>query len=140
MLESFERNRGRYDEVARSHPWMREMREGMERELEGRYMELPLDADGEPCRVGDVLDWDGGRHEVVAVGGGCVWFDTDSHELRAEPFEASGCRHARKPSVEELLVFFAIACEEAGFRGPDVTALSHGYAERLRKAVRAEWA
>ena len=74
------------------------------------YMPLPLDADGEPIRVGDVMETDNGIREVdalqrssrkwsvglVPVGGGAFsWHD------------AEAVRHHRTPTVEDVLREFA---------------------------------
>lgn len=101
-------------------------------EMEQTHMRLPVDADGVPCRIGDVLDWDGGRSEVMAVSEGCVWFDTDKHELCLTCFESSGCRHVQPDTVESLLEDFH---GKLWSDDEEQMAMLEEYAERIRKAV-----
>lgn len=77
-------------------------------EVERTHMRLPVDADGVLCRIGDVLEWDGGRNEVMAVSDDCVWFDTDAHELRLTCFESSGCRHVQPRTLEDIIYEIAL--------------------------------
>ena len=72
----------------------------IEREIAERYMELPVDADGVPIRVGDEVFIDPVSktvYEVEAVGDGFVVFDG--------MFERSSndCRHVTPRTIEDVL-------------------------------------
>lgn len=95
------------------------------------WMRLPVDADGVLCRIGDVLDWDGGRHEVMAVSEDCVWFDTDEHEVRLTCCESSECRHVQPDTVESLLEEFH---GKLWSDDEEQMSLLEEYAERIRRA------
>ena len=62
--------------------------------LAGRYIELPVDVDGVPINVGDVLELDGahsGKYEVDSISyDGQDWYFTSSGSL----FNCIGWRHA----------------------------------------------
>lgn len=104
----------------------------VESEIAERFMELPLDAEGEPCHVGDTLDYEGVECEVVAVDGDCVWFDDDENDVKLTPEDARDCRHRHNLTVEDVLLDFAEHID--AFDGNYVEV----YADRLREAVRAE--
>ena len=100
------------------------------------WVRLPKDADGVLIRVGDTLTDDaefksGGKVKglmlddqewLVTFGRG--WTDVSAHEWH----------HYHEPTVEDVLHDFAIACEDGGFSGPDVTQLIAEYAKKLRLA------
>ena len=75
-------------------------------EVDSRFIELPLDADGVPIRVGDTVEWliKNGEYEVAAVG-----------ELVALKINDSGCvaiapnmlRHVKPRTLEEVLEDYA---------------------------------
>lgn len=75
----------------------------IEAEISDRYMPLPLDADGVPCRVGDMLIYDGSEHEVLAVDTRCVWFDIARRTIALEPFPADECHHVKPRTIEDVL-------------------------------------
>ena len=76
------------------------------------YMPLPVDADGVPIHVGDVLEWvdPDGEVEVVcmvdAVGVGC-FFAWDAANCRYAQKCANAYRHHHAPTVEDVLREFA---------------------------------
>lgn len=77
----------------------------MERELEERYMELPLDRDGKPVHVGDtMMDYETQR-DVVAVTDDCVVlgsYSWDGEQMYRCGF-ARDYSHYVKPTVESVL-------------------------------------
>ena len=104
------------------------------------HMELPLDADGVPVRVGDILAYDGGELEVMAVSEGCVWFDTDPHEVRLTCEDAGLARHVdfAFEEVERLLEGFWRETDGIVFPGDKDGLLwrkKAEYARIIRKAV-----
>lgn len=75
----------------------------IEAEISERYVLLPLDADGVPCKVGDMLIHDGSKHEVLAVDTRCVWFDIARRTIALEPFPADECHHVKPRTIEDVL-------------------------------------
>ena len=102
------------------------------------HMELPKDADGEYIHIGDLMECDrlpnGNRvcGEVKVIGDGIVWLHNVQYFIHAKYL-----RH-HKPTVEDILHDFAIACEDAGNAGPAVAVLAGKYADRLREVMRDE--
>ena len=96
------------------------------------YIKLPVDADGEPIHVGDVMEWPttGETFEVVGIGDGTLFYIEDGSEL-ADWTGASTKRHHHVPTVEdELLEFadrYAECADEANWQ--DIVA---DFAQRLQ--------
>lgn len=68
------------------------------------YTPLPLDADGVPIHVGDVMEWryDNGEFEVIGIGGNTLFYiDKDSGEC--EWTAAGDKHHHHAPTVEDVL-------------------------------------
>ena len=98
---------------------------------------LPMDANGEVIHVGDELCGyghpDGGVYCKAIVNERTILAGTDSEEYYEWlMWDAEDCRHYHKPTVEDVLGEFAIACEDAGNAGPAVVALIYEYAPRLQ--------
>ena len=71
------------------------------------YTALPVDAEGVPIHVGDVMEWpDCSTAEVVGVGDG-TFFYVEGGEDAAEWSCASDKVHHRAPTVEDVLREFA---------------------------------
>ena len=109
--------------------------EKIEKEVSERFMELPLDADGVPVRVGDVMEWPttGETFEVVSVGDGTLFYIGDGNEL-ADWTGASTKRHHHEPTVEDVLREFyvlAVRGKEAHAEDVDEGVLAE-YAQRLQ--------
>lgn len=69
------------------------------------WVRLPVDADGVPIHVGDVLEWryGNGEFEVVGIGGNTLFYiDKDSNEC--EWTEAGDKHHHHVPTVEDVLL------------------------------------
>ncbi len=70
------------------------------------YTALPLDADGEPVRIGDVMEWsDGEAFDVIGIGAHTLFY-ADEH-AEAQWTEASDKHHYHAPTVEDVLREFA---------------------------------
>lgn len=134
-----------YEDAMEETADMRDFCERLERAAKNReeievfgvaYIPLPLDADGVPVRVGDVMEC-------------TAWHGEDSFEVRAMRVDEAGwelsdrlgdrfhpydTRHHHKQTVEDVLWEFAVACEDAGNAGPEVARLAAEYAARLRLA------
>lgn len=81
--------------------------EAVQDEIREGYIELPMDADGVPIRVGDkVVDWDTPRL-VVAVSEDSIClagYESDSYYRMGI---AKNYRHYHEPTVEDVLREFA---------------------------------
>lgn len=70
------------------------------------YTPLPVDADGKPWHVGDVIEWDDGINaEVIAIGGSTLYY-TDEVGI-VDWTQAASKRHHRELTVENVLREFA---------------------------------
>ena len=82
--------------------------EKIEQEVAERYMELPLDADGVPIRVGDVMEFSAFEIEkpvtrmVDGIGQGV--FFAWCGERGYQQHEAKRYRHHHAPTVEDVLL------------------------------------
>ena len=71
------------------------------------YTPLPVDADGVPIHVGDVMEWpDHSTAEVVGIGDGTFFYVEDGEDA-AEWSCASDNIHHHAPTVEDVLREFA---------------------------------
>ena len=102
------------------------------------WIRLPKDADGEPIRVGDVMEWVDieGTVEVVctvdAVGVDC-FFAWDAANCRYAQKDANAYRHHRPPTVEDVLAEFADKVCNSGHQwGLDAKDTIAEYAAKLR--------
>lgn len=77
-------------------------------DLASSGISLPVDADGVPIRVGDVMEWPttGETFEVVGIGDGVLFYVEDGSE-QADWTGASTKRHYHAPTVEDVLREFA---------------------------------
>lgn len=101
-----------------------------QRFIDEHYQVLPLDADGEPIHVGDVMEWDNGTftvHELkVTEDGWTTWDEQHGYTVHADE-----CRHHHAPTVEDVMVEFATDWESAQ-DGEDKTAVLMEYAAKLQ--------
>jgi hypothetical protein len=111
-------------------------------DLAKRYdntISLPLDADGVPIRIGDVMDFTKNVCNLTVLGIGIV----DSTDSSSGVFVREGhdyvwynaefLRH-HVPTVEDVLAKFALACEDADNAGLEVARIIAEYAAKLRLA------
>jgi len=150
MIEALEKLRGCV--IGYNDAECRAIADVIETELKERYMELPLDADGVPIRVGDILeaDYDNGicvAHKVVALiydgmrsidfDGGIWDFQFDDDE-DGEDSRVVNCmsdfykcsRHVKPRTVEDVLEEFAHEWNDT--HHDDMPALKARYADELR--------
>ena len=121
-------------------------------ELDERYIKRPLDADGVPIRVGDLLDApEGEEYGVVEVVE--LTFDGDDWYFKGEAlpsfmgqagyFNVAGWRHCYKPrTVEDMLREF-YAEYDAMVHSPDIPATRNAvvvakYADEIRGLIANE--
>ena len=117
--------------------------EDIEAELAKRYVALPLDADGEPIHVGDVMEFSEFEIEhpvtrtVEGIGQGT--FFAWCGERGYQQHDSKRYRHHRPPTVEDVLREFALrAIRESEGNYGDLDETCAEYAKRLRLAGDAE--
>lgn len=68
------------------------------------YTALPVDADGVPIHIDDVMEWpDGKTFEVVGIGDGTLFYVEGDDDALADWTGASTKRHHHAPTVEDVL-------------------------------------
>lgn len=83
---------------------LRETGEDIVRDVKREWVRLPLDADGEPIHIGDVVEWsDGSTCEVVGIGDGGTLYYMDEMEGTIGWTNADGKRHHRPDSWERII-------------------------------------
>ncbi len=83
----------------------------IEREIAERFMELPVDADGVPIRVGDELETAHGGKVIVEYVGECevrVYRDGEHYRVSQDEY-AYTCRHVKPRTIEDILALFLTA-------------------------------
>ena len=95
--------------------------------VDERYIELPVDANGEPWHVGDVTE-NGNVVMGMAIDNTGEWYFINTRN----DIDPLAHYHYHKPTVEEVLREFAIACENTGNTGPEVQRLAGEYAKKLQ--------
>ena len=116
----------------------------VEAELAERYMELPVDADGVPVRVGDTMRDEFPDHEMVTFvvhGYTCELPNGRGRMMPADEdgtgFYAHQLRHHTPPTVESVLREFADDWSHAK-GGCDEDGIFEMYAAKLRLAEEVE--
>ena len=111
------------------YPWVRELLDAIEREVDGRFMELPVDADGVPLHLNDeVCSLVTERtYFVTGVADGAVQID-----FYATWLDADSLRHVKPKlrTVEDVLREFAEQAEKGKYSNDMVAK----YAAELRMA------
>lgn len=105
--------------------------DGIEREV-GDMVPLPLDADGVPIHVGDVMEnivCPPVHREVTGVGVEC-FYGWDDGNGRYSQFDANCCRHHHAPTVEDVLREFAKRWDDPAHYAKG--ELVEEYAEKLQ--------
>ena len=101
------------------------------------YTALPLDADGVPIHIGDVMEWcDSGEKLTVEGIGSDVLFYIEGEN--AEWTAARNKRHHHEPTVEDVLAEFAAKLIERGELTNGAAQTIAEYAAKLRLAGDAE--
>jgi hypothetical protein len=98
---------------------------------DAEYVKLPVDANNEYIRPGDVMDGYGKTIEVVELRygrSGWVLISKDGNGYA----DTLAFVHHHEPTVEDVLREFALACEDAGNAGPEVERIAAEYAAKLR--------
>lgn len=95
------------------------------------YTPLPLDADGMPIHVGDVMEWpDGKTFEVVGIGDGTLYYlETLDDGTVGIEWTSTECKRHNAPTVEDVLEEFVARWMET--HHDDIPALKAEYAAKL---------
>ncbi len=140
-MESIERLRS-YAEI-HWEPWdasrerLNESLDDIEQEIAERYIELPVDAEGVPIRVGDKMEREGQQFIVCAVAPAVIYSRTAGQKL-GEGFNTVGyrpedCRHPKPRTIEDVLTDFANEVARQGHQiGLTCHELTMRYAEEIR--------
>ena len=121
-----------YDEgFASADDWAAQHEDAM---AERGWVRLPLDADGKPIHVGDVMEWTSGDTlEVIGFGGETLFYIDGSGNC--EWTSAGMKRHHHAPTVEDVLREFADRVCNSGHQwGLDADTTIAEYAAKLRLA------
>ena len=116
--------------------------ERIKKEVSERYMEVPLDADGVPIRVGDVMEFSAFEIEkpvtrmVDGIGQGV--FFAWCGERGYQQHEAKRYRHHHAPTVEDVLRDMLDSLDLDPTSHVDTGAVVAEYAAKLRLAGDAE--
>lgn len=99
---------------------------------DAEWIRLPVDADGVPIHVGDVMEWpDGETFDVIGIGDGVLFYTESECDGPAEWTGTSTKRHHHAPTVEDVLTEFGIDWEHES-DCEDRAALLKEYAAKLQ--------
>ena len=93
------------------------------------WVRLPVDADGVPIHVGDLMEVSNGRRDEVRF----LTLNEDGWAFNEKGWVPNWSHH-HAPTVEDVLREFALACEDAGNAGPEVERIAAEFAAKLRLA------
>lgn len=92
--------------------FIRSAADAIQREVDERYMLLPVDADGVPIRVGDEVTYGVGQklHCVYAVSDDAAWLNNSATVgvIALMKFQAEQCHHVKPRTVEDVLHDFIL--------------------------------
>ena len=108
----------------------------IEREIQERYMLLPVDADGVPIHVGDELDWCGYGIKVCGVCHDALWYDHDG-ELGWESTWSNECTHVKPRTLEDVLeeYYDKRGWDEADNHALEAESITTKYAAEIRELL-----
>lgn len=114
----------------------------IEREIAEKYIELPVDADGVPIRIGDVVEFGENRnqgivkalneHMVIAMHVDCDYTNYAKYGLL---WNADACRHVKPRTVEDVLREFGKAYTFVDGECANTHTLVATYANELRELL-----
>ena len=103
------------------------------------WVRLPLDADGKPINIGDVMEWpDGETFEVVGIGQGTLFYVDGDGGALADWTHASTKRHHHAPTVEDVLRELVAAYMDTPLDDSNDGEFFAEYAAKLRLAESEE--
>lgn len=110
----------------------------IEREVSERYIELPVDADGVPIRVGDLIEFGrkGERLEVTHIGWTKHGDPTIAYRRPNGTLDCScigsGCWHVKPRTLEDVLREFGMECADDAYATDWAVAI---YAAEIRELM-----
>lgn len=126
-----ESERSGFDQgFASADDWLAQNEDAM---AEHGWVRLPVDADGVPIHVGDVMEWPttGETFEVVGIGDGTLFYVDGARDF-ADWTGASTKRHHRAQTVEDVLRQFAREIDADAYSITDAKVAE--FAAKLRLA------
>lgn len=80
------------------------------------WVRLPVDAEGVPWRIGDVIAWpdESGLKPVIGIGKDWLFYVDSECEYKADWTVANDKRHHHEPTVEDVLREFVERLDEIG--------------------------
>lgn len=102
--------------------------DAIEQAIADRYMELPLDIDGVPIRVGDTIEYPNGRRDVVRF----ITVNDNMPTFNELGWVASKCRHVKSETIEDVLREFEAEVESCN----NTHETARRYAELIERMVR----
>lgn len=110
MMESIEKLRDYANEHIINGSLMNAMIDEIEREIAEKYMELPVDADGVPIHVGDVVEFGESRNQGIVKAFNehmVITLHVDDDYMNYAKYgllwNADECRHVEPRTVEDVL-------------------------------------
>ena len=99
-----------HDAINWGEQW-RKIADEIEAEIAEKYMELPVDADGVPIRVGDMLNWEyeSEKYTVCAVAPGRVhhWIQQDGKRSTID-YPPNQVTHYKQRTLEDVLEDYVV--------------------------------
>jgi len=118
----------------------RKIADEIEAEIAERYMQLPVDADGVPIRVGDVVEFGENRnqgivkalneHMVIAIHVDDGYTNYAKYGLL---WNADACRHVKPRTVEDVLMDVMSDFADADFNDETLETITARYADEIRE-------
>ena len=109
--------------------------DAIQAEVDSRFMELPVDADGVPIRVGDMIEYEGDEDTYRLHARG-VYVYEDGHVAvmneRLGIWYQENCRHVKPRTLEDVLREFAenaVCCNQFGSLYANEDAIAKSAAE-----------
>lgn len=90
-----------HDCCARVDDAIHDCADAIEAEIAERYIPLPLDADGVPCKVGDMVEFHGREYEVFGVSEGGVYVNNGGCWMML--FPRGDMHHVKPRTIEDVL-------------------------------------
>ena len=106
--------------------------DAIEREITERYMPLPLDNDGVPIHIGNMLEWCGIAVKAAGINDDTVWFEPYSSDQKWKAIWANTCHHVKPDQVSDLLNSFLREYDTSNRPGEEIIA---EYAVMLRELL-----
>lgn len=133
MLESIQKYKSRYM-TPEHYPWVADMVSEIEEEIAERYILAPVDVDGVPIRIGDMLigapgsKWDGERFEVGGIELTAYGWEVCDAET-CDSIAAGQTRHVKHLTIEDAI---SDAIRDYALTSMSREEIAAKYAEEIR--------